>query len=166
VFDDDEELSPAERRAENLAPKTRDLAAEITPDVATDDNDGDSGMLSQRDQVENITADSETATAFWAAVVYLNVGLLLVAVGPMLLIFRGRTQVGPLLLVVGVFALYRAYSVYRGYTAPNEEKDETDAQEEVDGEELEADAEVAETGASNAIDATEPTDSEQAPTED
>ena len=117
MFDDDDEQSSAERRAENLAPKTRDLAAEITPDAATDDEDGESGMLGQRDQVENLSADSETATAFWAAVVYLNVGLLLIAVGPMLLIFRGQTQVGTLLMVVGSFALYRAYGVYRGYIA-------------------------------------------------
>jgi hypothetical protein len=160
VFDDDEEQSPAERRAQKLAPKTRDFAAEITPDAAQDDEDGESGMLEQRDRVANISVDGETATAFWAAVVYLNVGLLLVAVGPMLLFFRGRTQVGPLLMAVGVFALYRAYGVYQEYTAPGEEEDEEDGDEDEDIE-----AEEAGTGAPDAVD-DESADSEQPPTED
>ena len=157
MFDDDEEQSPAERKAENLAPKTRDLAAEITPSGANEDDDLESGMLEQRDRVAEISADSETATAFWGAVIYLNVGLLLITLGPMLLFFRGRTQIGPLLMVLGGFALYRAYAVYQEYTAPDEggEADEGEAQAET----------AAESGVEDAVDE-EPAGSEEVSEQD
>ena len=131
MFDDDGEQSPAEQRAEELAPKTRDLAAEITPSAA-DDAGGDDedflsgGLLERRDEAAEVNVDGETATAFWAAVIYVNVGLMLVAIGPMLAVFRGRVQVGALLVVLGSFALYRAYTVYRSYTAASDEEGEAD----------------------------------------
>ena len=127
MFDDDGEQSPAEKRAEELAPKTRDLASEITPSAA-DDAGGDDedflsgGLLERRDEAIDVNVDGETATAFWAAVIYVNVGLMLVAIGPMLAFFRGRMQVGALLVVLGSFALYRAYTVYRSYTASSEDE--------------------------------------------
>jgi hypothetical protein len=123
VFDDDGEQRPEEKRAEDLVPKTRDLAAEITPAAAEDENDDllEGGLLERRDEVADVDVDGETATAFWAAVIYVNVGLLLVSLGPMLAFFRGRTQVGGLLVVLGSFALYRAYTVYESYSAPESE---------------------------------------------
>ena len=123
MFDDDGEQSPEEKRAEDLVPKTRDLAAEITPAVAEDEDDDllDGGLLERRDEVADVDVDGETATAFWAAVIYVNVGLLLVSLGPMLAFFRGRTQVGGLLVVLGSFALYRAYTVYESYSASDDE---------------------------------------------
>ena len=134
MFDDDGEQSPEEKRAEDLVPKTRDLAAEITPAVAEDEDDEDlleGGLLERRDEVADVDVDGETATAFWAAVIYVNVGLLLVSLGPMLAFFRGRTQVGGLLVVLGSFALYRAYTVYESYSAsddetPSDEESETE----------------------------------------
>ena len=133
MFDDDGEQSPEEKRAEDLVPKTRDLAAEITPAAAEDGDDDllDGGLLERRDEVADVDVDGETATAFWAAVIYVNVGLLLVSLGPMLAFFRGRTQVGGLLVVLGSFALYRAYTVYESYSAsddetPSDEESETE----------------------------------------
>jgi len=138
VFDDDGEQSPEEKRAEDLVPKTRDMAAEITPTVAQEDDGEDlleGNLLERRDEAADIVVDNETAYAFWAAVIYVNVGLLLVTLGPMLVVFRGRTQVGALMVVLGGFALYRAYTVYKGYTASDEESEtgevaETDEESE------------------------------------
>ena len=135
MFDDDGEQSPEEKRAEDLVPKTRDLAAEITPAVAEDEDDEDlleGGLLERRDEVADVDVDGETATAFWAAVIYVNVGLLLVSLGPMLAFFRGRTQVGGLLVVLGSFALYRAYTVYESYSASDDETPSDEESETVD----------------------------------
>lgn len=128
MFDDDGEQSPEEKRAEELVPKTRDMAAEITPTVAQEDDGEDlleGGLLERRDEAADMVVDNETAYAFWAAVIYVNVGLLLVTLGPMLAFFRGRTQVGGVMVVLGGFALYRAYTVYKGYTASDDEESET-----------------------------------------
>lgn len=137
MFDDDDEQSSAAERAQALVPETRDLAAEITPATAEDDDDDrlESGLLERRDEAAEADVDGETATAFWAAVVYVNVGLLLVALGPMLALFRGRVQVGALLVVLGGFALYRASTVYRSYTAPDEGEAEANDEPEVTGDE-------------------------------
>lgn len=142
MFDDDGEQPPAEKRV----PKTRDLAAEITPSAADEAGSDDEGRLEGglpggRDDQAEVTVDGETATAFWAAVIYVNVGLLLVALGPMLAVFRGRVQVGAGLLVLGSFALYRAYTVYRGYTAADDtegDEDDTEAVEEAADEDAES----------------------------
>ena len=132
MFDDEDGHGDAERKGDDLAPETRDLAAEVTPAVAESDDDPVDGiedslegdLLESHDEAVAADVDGETATAFWAAVVYVNVGLLLVALGPMLVVFRGRTQVGLLLVGLGGFAIYRAYNVYLGYAAEDATDDD------------------------------------------
>jgi len=53
--------------------------------------------------------------AFWAAVIFANVGLLGVALGPMLVYFEGMTDLGLSVFLVGVLALVFAYRRYHGY---------------------------------------------------
>ncbi|MFC6943198.1 hypothetical protein ACFQE8_25120 [Salinirubellus sp. GCM10025818] len=53
--------------------------------------------------------------AFWAAVLFTNVGLLGVSLGPMLVLFEGRTDAGVAAFLVGALALAFAYRRYRGY---------------------------------------------------
>lgn len=88
-------------------PKARDMEAELR------DRTGVGGDV----DAEAMDVDSETATAFWAAVVYVNLGILLLAVGPTLYAIRGMPLVSAALVVVGGYALYRAYSVYRRFEA-------------------------------------------------
>lgn len=133
MFDDDGEQSPEEKRAEDIVPETRDMAAEITPTAAQEDDGEDlleGDLLERRDEAADMVVDNETAYAFWAAVIYVNVGLLLVTLGPMLLFFRGRTQVGGVMVVLGGFALYRAYTVYQGYAADDGAGEATETEAE------------------------------------
>ena len=58
--------------------------------------------------------------AFWAAVVFVNIGLLGVALGPMLVLFEGRTDAGVAAFLVGILSLVFAYRRYRGYVDRNE----------------------------------------------
>jgi hypothetical protein len=52
---------------------------------------------------------------FWAAVVYANVGVAGISVGPMLVGFRGQWLVGGGVFLVGVLALVRTYLIYRDF---------------------------------------------------
>jgi len=93
------------------APKARDMEAELRERTGTD------GEV----DADDLDVDSETASAFWAAVVYVNVGIFLVALGPTVYAIRGFPLVSAGLSVAGAFALYRAYSVYRRFEAERED---------------------------------------------
>ncbi len=62
-----------------------------------------------------VEVDGEIARFFWVSVVYANVALGGVAVGLLLVAFRGQVTVGGIAVVVGVLALYRTYDVYHRY---------------------------------------------------
>ena len=59
--------------------------------------------------------DAEVARLFWAAVVYANVAVAGVTIGPLLVAFRGQLTVGGVAIAVGLLALYRTYDLYRTY---------------------------------------------------
>ena len=59
-------------------------------------------------------ASPELQRAFWAAVLFANVGLAGVALGPMLAYFRGQVALGAGVFALGVLALARTYLEYRG----------------------------------------------------
>lgn len=88
-------------------PEARDMEAELRERTGVD-ADG---------QAEMAEVDSETATAFWAAVIYVNAGVLLIALGPTVYALRGLPLVSAALVGGGVLALLRAYSVYRRFAA-------------------------------------------------
>lgn len=70
-----------------------------------------------------VAPDRDTMVSFWAAVIYANVGLFLVAVGPMLWYFRGQATLGAAMVVIGSLAFVRVYTVYRAYIRRREERD-------------------------------------------
>ncbi|NHX35672.1 MULTISPECIES: DUF7322 domain-containing protein [Halolamina] len=92
-------------------PKTRDMEAELRDRTGVDA--GGTGL--------ETGVDSETASAFWAAVIYVNAGVLLVALGPVVYALRGLPLVSAVLVAGGVVAFLRAYSVYREFDATGEE---------------------------------------------
>ncbi len=59
--------------------------------------------------------DDETLSAFIRCVIYANVALLLVALGPMVWFFEGRRRLGATLLMVGILAALRTYQTYRAW---------------------------------------------------
>lgn len=66
---------------------------------------------------DTVEVDSEVAKFFWVSVVYANVALGGVSIGLLLVWFRGQWMVGGGAVVVGCFALYRTYDLYRTYQA-------------------------------------------------
>lgn len=91
-------------------PETRDMEAELRERMATRSG-GDTEMAE---------IDSETATAFWAAVILVNIGIMLVALGPTIYLIRGYPLGSAAVVVAGVVALVRAYSVYRSFSAEDD----------------------------------------------
>lgn len=93
--------------------ESSDAEREMTPDipkapsVKTFDDDGDFGSASD--------VDSQTLRAFVAAVIYANVAVLFVALGPMVWYFEGWSRAGPALFVVGLLAGIRTYQTYRSW---------------------------------------------------
>lgn len=113
--EDDDPPGPA-------APQARDMEAELRDRTGADPDDTEG--LSE--------VDGDTATAFWVAVLYVNFGILLLAVGPIVYIDRGRGLLS-LALVGGGLALFgRAYMVYRSFRA---EQARSEADDESDGDE-------------------------------
>lgn len=102
------EPSDAERELRPDIPKA--------PSVKTFDDGGDFAGASD--------LDSNTLRAFVAAVIYANIAVLLVALGPMLWFFRGMTQVGALFFFVGVLAGVRTYQTWRAWDQSRESTDE------------------------------------------
>lgn len=66
-------------------------------------------------------APEEVQNAFWAAVLFANVGLMGVSLGAMLVFFRGDWVFGGGGLLVGTFALLMTYQRYRRFM--NREQD-------------------------------------------
>lgn len=75
---------------------------------------------------ENIEVGSETSQHFWAAVFLANVALGGVAIGLMLIGFRGDWQVGGVLVLVGLLAGVRVRSVYRQFRDVRADAEEGD----------------------------------------
>ena len=96
----------------------RELRPDVpeAPKVKTFDDGGDFAGASD--------LDNNTLSAFVAAVIYANVAVLLVALGPMVWFFEGMTQVGALLLFVGVLAGVRTYHTWRAWDQSRESADE------------------------------------------
>jgi hypothetical protein len=72
---------------------------------------------------------SDVANAFWAAVIFANVGLLGVSLGPMLWYFEGMAQLGGGIFLVGLVALgttYRRYSSFMNRERPDDRADGDD----------------------------------------
>lgn len=76
----------------------------------------------------DVEVSADLVKTFWAAVVFVNVGLLGVALGPMLVLFEGRTDAGVTAFLVGVLSLVFAYRRYRSYKDRNGERG-TDARD-------------------------------------
>lgn len=91
---------------EYTGPQARDMEAELRARSETGGGDADE---------EAMEVDPETARAFWAAVIYVNAGVLLMALGPVVYALRGRALLAVALVAAGVAALVRAYSVYRAF---------------------------------------------------
>lgn len=117
------ESSDAERKMTPRIPKA--------PSVKTFDDGGDFEGASD--------VDSGTLRAFVVAVIYANVAVLLVALGPMVWYFEGWSRVGPLLLLGGLVAGVRTYQTYRAWDRSRDER-ETAAGGNEDDEADEADA--------------------------
>jgi hypothetical protein len=74
---------------------------------------------------EDATVDSDLQRSFWAAVVLANVAVFGLAVGPMLVYFRGTWLLGAGLFGLGVVALARTYAIARSVRTSS--PDEADA---------------------------------------
>ena len=101
------ESSDAERKMTPRIPKA--------PSVKTFDDGGDFEGASD--------VDSGTLRAFVVAVIYANVAVLLVALGPMVWYFEGWSRVGPLLLLGGLVAGVRTYQTYRAWDRSRDERE-------------------------------------------
>ncbi len=104
-------------------PKPRDMEAELR------ERTGSGGS----DDVET-EVGSETASAFWAAVIYVNAAVLLIALGPVVYALRGRAFVSAVLVAGGLVAFWRAYGVYREFDADDADDgdDATESDEPAD----------------------------------
>ncbi|GAB7094922.1 hypothetical protein JCM30237_20750 [Halolamina litorea] len=132
--EDDEPLGPS-------APKARDMEAELRERTGADP-----------DSTEDLSEiDGDTATAFWAAVFYVNVGVLLLAVGPILYVDRGNALVSLAVFAAGAALVGRAYMVYRNFRAERdaESADEEDPDGERDAEQKDTVDEAAEEDATD-----------------
>jgi len=69
------------------------------------------------DEGAGVEVDADLAKFFWAAVIYANVGVAGLSLGLLLVGFRGQWVWGGGAIVVGLFALYRTYDLYRTYQA-------------------------------------------------
>lgn len=105
---EDQEGPDPGAEAEGMA---RDLESELLERQESPEE-----RISQRvAELSTVDISNDVAVPFWAAVVYANVGLLLVSLGPMLAYFRGQVVVGGTLVLVGLVALYRTYTTYRAF---------------------------------------------------
>ena len=122
--------------------ESSDAEREMTPDipeapsVKSFDDDGE-------DFEGASDVDRETLRAFVVAVIYANVAVLFVALGPMVWFFEGRFRVGLALFVAGLLAGVRTYQTYRSWERSRDATDpESDGEESgTDGDEVESDDE-------------------------
>ena len=108
------ESSDAERKMTPDIPKA--------PSVKTFDDSGNFEGVSD--------VDSNTLRAFVAAVIYANIAVLFVFLGPMVWFFEGWSRLGPTLLVVGLLAGIRTYQTYRSWERSRDERDERERDEQ------------------------------------
>ena len=143
------ESSDAERKMTPRIPKA--------PSVKTFDDGGDFEGASD--------VDSGTLRAFVVAVIYANVAVLLVALGPMVWYFEGWSRVGPLLLLGGLVAGVRTYQTYRAWDRSRDERetaaggnedDEADADDDGEDESDETDPDEADPDETDPDDARDP----------
>jgi hypothetical protein len=59
---------------------------------------------------EGSDVDPELYRTFWAAVLFANIGLAGITIGPMLAYFRGEWDLALLFVVIGLFGLARTYA--------------------------------------------------------
>jgi hypothetical protein len=141
VSDGDDLGTESEKRGTDLGPAARDFEAELAERrrerfgaTAADVDAEESDELLEPPESEAVEVDTETARAFWAAVVFVNVGLFLLVLGPLLAYFRGRTVVGAAVVLAAAVAFYRAWSVYRTFDADESgEESSADASDEGNG---------------------------------
>lgn len=116
--DDEGEISVGE---------SSDAEREMTPDipeapsVKSFDDDGDEDFEGASE------VDQATLRAFVVAVVYANAAVLLVALGPMVWFFEGRSRIGVALFVAGLLAGVRTYQTHRAWKRSRDGIDEPDA---------------------------------------
>jgi len=110
--------------------ESSDAEREMTPDipkapsVKTFDDGGNFEGVSD--------VDSNTLRAFVVAVIYANIAVLFVFLGPMVWFFEGWSRLGPALLVVGLLAGIRTYQTYRSWERSKDERDERERDERSD----------------------------------
>jgi len=80
-----------------------------------------------------IDVDGDLAKFFWVTVIYANVALAGVSLGLLLIAFRSRWAWGGGAVVVGLFALYRTYDLYRTYQEHVADSDEVTPDADADG---------------------------------
>ena len=106
--------------------ESSDAEREMTPDipkapaVKTFDDDGNFEGASD--------IDSNTLRAFVVAVIYANIAVLFVFLGPMVWYFQGWSRLGPALLVVGLLAGIRTYQTYRSWERSRDDRNELNEQ--------------------------------------
>jgi hypothetical protein len=89
----------------------RDVEAELL-----DRQESPADRLAERvDQLENADPPKEVAVPFWTAVIFADVGILLLVLGPLLAYFRGMVLPGAAITLAGAYALYRTYDTYREF---------------------------------------------------
>jgi hypothetical protein len=59
--------------------------------------------------------DREVRRAFWTAVVWMDVAIAGVTLGPLFVLFGGDPLIGAAAFVVGVLAAFRTYQTYRAF---------------------------------------------------
>lgn len=102
-------------------------------DPFTDDPDGSKPEARWDDPGSNVPqvgssdgdgpdVDPEVATTFWRSVLLANVALFAVAVGPMLVYFRGRWTVGVAAVVIGAITGLRVYQHYRAFAEDRDDE--------------------------------------------
>ncbi|WP_416839042.1 hypothetical protein [Haloferax sp. DFSO52] len=77
--------------------------------------------------------DPEVSRLFWASVIFANIGLAGVTVGPMLIYFRGDVMLGLALMLFGVGAFVRVYQTYQKFQNRERPDDEADSAEDETG---------------------------------
>jgi len=109
--------------------ESSDAEREMTPDipeapsVKTFDDGGDFEGASD--------IDSNTLRAFVVAVIYANLAVLFVFLGPMVWFFEGWSRLGPALFAVGLLAAVRTYQTYRSWDRSRDDR-ERDRDERAD----------------------------------
>lgn len=78
-------------------------------------------MKERVDELEHADAPREVAVPFWTAVIFADVGVLLVVLGPLVAYFRDQVVAGAVITLAGVYFLYRTYATYREFRRANRE---------------------------------------------